>query len=78
MQYYLIFINMKIFIKQLLRESLEEVRYVDAEYGKTQDPIGDAETIRVYHGFYRMDDVKNILENGLHGKARAKVQKSYR
>ena len=77
MQHYLIFINMKIFIKQLLRESLEEVRYVDAEYGKTQDPIGDAETIRVYHGFYRMDDVKNILENGLHGKARAKRIYSY-
>ena len=68
---------MKTFIKSLLREQLDEVRYVDTDYGKTHEPISDTETIRVYHGFHTMDDVTNTLENGLHGKKKAKRIYSY-
>tara|TARA_R110002126_G_scaffold1909_1_gene11335 strand:+ start:1202 stop:2128 length:927 start_codon:yes stop_codon:yes gene_type:complete len=72
---------MKGYIKKLLRESLlSEVRYIDTTFtGKVKNykPIKDSETIIVYHGFNSLKDATNILENGLHGKARAKRIYSY-
>jgi hypothetical protein len=42
-----------------------------------QEPLRDTDTLRVYHGFYSYNDVKEILKSGLSGKEKARRVYSY-
>jgi hypothetical protein len=42
-----------------------------------QEPLKDTDTLRVYHGFYSYNDVKEILKSGLSGKQKARRVYSY-
>jgi hypothetical protein len=67
------------FIATTIGEYLNEVRYIDTTYPNInkETPILDNETIRVYHGFNRFEDVETVLKNGLSGKERARRIYSY-
>lgn len=66
--------NIKTIIKSTIDEWMNEVRYVNTRYpqSKEETPLSDAETIRVYHGFNKFDDVEKTLTSGLSGRERAK------
>ena len=70
---------MKTLIQKLLRESINEVRYIDVNYGKinNEKPILDNEKIRVFHGFNSFKDVETVLTKGLSGKEPARRIYSY-
>ena len=65
------------YIKTNIEEYLKEVRYIDNKYDNSETPLKDSETIRVYHGFYKMDDVESVLKRGLSGKEKARRIYSY-
>jgi hypothetical protein len=64
---------------KLLKTILNEVRYINTKYPnvKSESPLSDSETIRVYRGFYNFDDVVTVLTKGLSGKERARRIYSY-
>ena len=61
------------------QDNLYEVKYIDTSYPNinNQEPIKDNQTIRVYHGFNKFDDVETVLKNGLSGKEKARRIYSY-
>jgi hypothetical protein len=65
------------FIVTTIRECLNEVRYINTKNINDEQPLRDNETIRVYHGFNKFDDVETILKNGLSGKETARRIYSY-
>jgi hypothetical protein len=65
------------FIEEAVRECLNEVRYINTKNTDDEQPLSDNETIRVYHGFNRFDDVETVLKKGLSGKERARRIYSY-
>jgi hypothetical protein len=65
------------FIATTIREYLNEVRYINIKNIDGEQPLSDNETIRVYHGFNRFDDVEIVLKNGLSGKESARRIYSY-
>jgi len=71
--------ELKKYIKSTLRRYLNEVRYVNTNYPqiKDEEPLMDSQTIRVYHGFNKFDDVENVLKDGLSGKEKARRIYSY-
>jgi hypothetical protein len=69
--------NLKKNIKKVLREYLTEVRYINTKRIDSEQPLSDSETIRVYHGFNKFDDVETVLKKGLSGKERARRIYSY-
>lgn len=65
------------FIRKIIRENFNEVRYVNVKKPDKEQPLSESETIRVYHGFNDFEDVKNVLKNGLSGRERARRIYSY-
>jgi hypothetical protein len=64
-------------LKTKLEEYLNEVRYIGNKFDKDEQPLKDNQTIRVYHGFNKMEDVEKTLRRGLSGKEKAKRIYSY-
>ena len=68
--------NMKLLITEsqynTIIKNIDEVRYINAKNQKNEKPIKDDETIRVFHGFNKFEDVENVLTYGLSGKERAR------
>lgn len=64
-------------LKTKLEEYLNEVRYIGNKFDKDEQPLKDNQTIRVYHGFNKMEDVEKTLRKGLSGKEKAKRIYSY-
>jgi hypothetical protein len=58
------------YLNNIKQDNLNEVRYIDTSYPNinNQEPIKGNQTIRVYHGFNKFDDVETVLKNGLSGK----------
>jgi hypothetical protein len=65
------------FIEIAVRECLNEVRYINTKNISSEQPLSDSQTIRVYHGFNKFDDVEKVLKNGLSGKEPARRIYSY-
>lgn len=65
-------INLRRFIRKIINQHLDEVRYIDVKKPDKEQPLSDSQTLRVYHGFNNFDDVENVLKNGLSGKERAR------
>lgn len=59
-------------IKTNIREYLNEVRYINIKNMNNEQPLIDTETLRVFHGFNKFDDVEKVLKSGLSGKERAR------
>lgn len=64
-------------LRERIKNHLKEVRYIKNKNIDKEEPLKDAETIRVFHGFNKFDEAINVLVNGLSGKERAKRIYSY-
>ena len=64
--------ELKKIIKTTIREYLNEVRYINIKNMDNEQPLIDTETLRVFHGFNKFDDVEKVLKSGLSGKERAR------
>jgi hypothetical protein len=68
-------------LEKIIKEVLNEVRYLDTDYFKLskENPIKNTETIRVFHGFSgnSSGEIFKILKYGLSGKERASRIYSY-
>lgn len=62
---------------KIIENTLNEVRYINSKHLDKEQPIKDTETLRVFHGFNKFDDVETVLRQGLSGKERAKRIYSY-
>jgi hypothetical protein len=69
--------KLKNILINIIHEHLNEVRYINTKNIGSEQPLTDTETIRVYHGFNKFDDVVTVLKNGLSGKENARRIYSY-
>lgn len=71
--------NIRKIVRSTILESLDEVRHINSRWPayNNEKPIKDTETIKVYHGFNKFEDVANVLKIGLSGQERAKRIYSY-
>ena len=58
------------------KQFIQEVRYINPK-GYSETPIKDSETIRVFHGFNKIDDAIYTIKYGLSGQEEARRIYSY-
>ena len=59
------------------KQFINEVRYVNPNQITKEQPLKDNDTIRVFHGFNKIDDAIHTIKYGLSGKQKAKRIYSY-